>query len=328
MKSNLLLNLIKVEKQQDYSNVHVAIETLDKAKALEYLAANFKHNRRTSRRAIDNYALQMRRGDWILSWDAIAFNQEGELINGQHRLNGLVEANTKCDFFVIRNLPHKTAQYSDNGKKRTQAERITIAGTPMHSKSCSAIKNAFTDFQGKILGQTQYAHPRFDPVIAQIYNKHSLFFEVLEDQGLVKNKTTTVFALSVAFKIFLELSSRENFRWQQAYERSVFFIQLLYYGYSDDFMIDNETDLAPLKLKQHLEQRKSRNLSLMDIKTFKIYVLSGHQFMNYKVHKHLRLDRQHSVDPFPSVDSYEATNDLHTEPLQPNLLEQTNNPEN
>ena len=132
----------------------------------------------------------------------------------------------------------------------------------------------------------------------------------------------------MAFKIFLELSSRENFTWQQAYERSVFFIQLLYYGYSDDFMIDNETDLAPLKLKQHLEQRKSRNLSLMDIKTFKIYVLSGHQFMNYKVHKHLRLDRQHSVDPFPSVDSYEATNDLHTEPLQPNLLEQTNNPEN
>ena len=150
MKTNLLVNnLVKIERNQDYSNVKISIETIDKRKALEYLDKNFKFNRAITRRSIENYANQMRNGDWVLSWDAIAFNTKGELINGQHRLSGLIEANTSCEFFVIRDLPHKTAQYSDNGRKRTQSERITIAGTPMHSKSCSAIKNAFTDFKGK-----------------------------------------------------------------------------------------------------------------------------------------------------------------------------------
>ena len=125
MKTNLLVNnLVKIERNQDYSNVKISIETIDKRKALEYLDKNFKFNRTITRRSIENYANQMRNGDWVLSWDAIAFNTKGELINGQHRLSGLIEANTSCEFFVIRDLPHKTAQYSDNGRKRTQSERM------------------------------------------------------------------------------------------------------------------------------------------------------------------------------------------------------------
>jgi len=313
MKTNLLINnLVKIDKKQDYSDVSISIETIDKRKALEYLDRNFEFNRSITRRSIENYANQMRNGDWVLSWDAIAFNTKGELINGQHRLSGLIEANTSCEFFVIRNLPHRTAQYSDNGRKRTQSERITIAGTPMHSKSCSAIKNAFTDFKGKGLGQALYAHTRFDADIAKIYKRHSKFFELLEDKGYIKNKQSTVFLISAAFKIFLELTHSEHkHSWEEAFNRSIFFMQLVYHGYSDEYMIDNETDLSPLKLKEFLETRKSRNLSTADMKTFKAYIITAHQFMLYKVNKVLRIDRQHSIDPFPSVDTYKATNDLY-----------------
>ena len=312
MKTNLLVNnLVKIDKKQDYSDVKISIETIDKRKALEYLDKNFKFNRSITRRSIENYANQMRNGDWVLSWDAIAFNTKDELINGQHRLSGLIEANTSCEFFVIRNLPHKTAQYSDNGRKRTQSERITIAGTPMHSKSCSAIKNAFTDFKGKGLGQALYAHTRFDSDISRIYKKHSKFFEMLEDKGYIRNKQSTVFLISAAFKIFLELTHSEHkHSWEDAFTRATFFMQLVNHGYSDEYMIDNETDLSPLKLKEFLETRKSRHLSTADMKSYKAYIITAHQFMLYKVNKVLRIDRQHSIDPFPSVDTYKATNDF------------------
>ena len=43
MKTNLLVNnLVKIEKNQDYSDVKISIETIDKRKALEYLDKNFK----------------------------------------------------------------------------------------------------------------------------------------------------------------------------------------------------------------------------------------------------------------------------------------------
>ena len=64
------------------------------------------------------------------------------------------------------------------------------------------------------------------------------------------------------------------------------------------------------KLKEFLEMRKSRNLSTADMKTFKAYIITAHQFMLYKVNKVLRVERQHTIDPFPSVDTYKATNDL------------------
>ena len=74
MKTNLLVNnLVKIERNQDYSNVKISIETIDKRKALEYLDKNFKFNRAITRRSIENYANQMRNGDWVFILGCYSF---------------------------------------------------------------------------------------------------------------------------------------------------------------------------------------------------------------------------------------------------------------
>ena len=84
-----------------------------------------------------------------------------------------------------------------------------------------------------------YAHTRFDTDIAKIYKRHSKFFERLEDKGYVKNKQATVFLISAAFKIFLELTTPEhNHSWDDAFVQNN--LQLVYHGYSDEYKIDNE----------------------------------------------------------------------------------------
>ena len=83
-----------------------------------------------------------------LSWDAIAFNTKGELINGQHRLSGLIEANTSCEFFVIRDLPHKTAQYSDNGRNELN-QNVSLLLALLCTRNLVVYKKCFTDFKGK-----------------------------------------------------------------------------------------------------------------------------------------------------------------------------------
>ncbi len=68
-------------------------------KAREYLAANLPFergadgtNRPISLKTVNNYALTMLKGNWRHTHQGIAFNLDGHLSDGQHRLLALVQA--------------------------------------------------------------------------------------------------------------------------------------------------------------------------------------------------------------------------------------------
>ena len=70
----------------------------------------------------------MKSGHWYLSTDAIAFTEQGELVNGQHRLRAIVDSQTDQAFIVIRNFVRDDVKCLDLGRKRMMHERITIGG--------------------------------------------------------------------------------------------------------------------------------------------------------------------------------------------------------
>ena len=113
------------------------IELISPEKAKNYLTCNFKNNRIVKKMWIKELATLMRKKEFYLSWDCLCFNESGILINGQHRLYAVIEANETIAFCVVRNMPHKVAKLLDNGKKRTQSERITVGGILMKQKECS-----------------------------------------------------------------------------------------------------------------------------------------------------------------------------------------------
>lgn len=94
--------------------------------AAMWLDKNISNNRNPKKTSITAYAEDMVNGNWGLSPDAIAFDQNGILFNGQNRLNAIVKSGVTINAFVVFGFPmHKKDFLNlDNGAKRTFRDMI------------------------------------------------------------------------------------------------------------------------------------------------------------------------------------------------------------
>jgi hypothetical protein len=98
------------------------------AQARRWLTQN-RRNRPLRAGQVKRYAELMESGEWITSPDAIAFDSDGRLINGQHRLKAAVLADEPIeDALVASGLPTSAFKIADMGAKRTAADVLHIEG--------------------------------------------------------------------------------------------------------------------------------------------------------------------------------------------------------
>jgi hypothetical protein len=71
-------------------------------------------------------ASAIKRGEWITSHQGVAFDCTGKLIDGQHRLQAIVEANTAVNMLVVTDVPNDAYKIIDCGIKRTLADSTGI----------------------------------------------------------------------------------------------------------------------------------------------------------------------------------------------------------
>lgn len=113
--------------------ITVSLETVKPERAREYLSLNTAGQRRLSPFRVKRYATDMKSGRWGLTHQGIAFNENGDLIDGQHRLAACAESDTAIDFLVFRNVPSSSFTYLDQGRARTSADALRSAGkTSVH----------------------------------------------------------------------------------------------------------------------------------------------------------------------------------------------------
>lgn len=105
----------------------IDIVTITPELAKEWLTAN-TNNRRLSKGTRAAYARDMKAGKWLLSGDAIRFDEEGRILDGQHRLAACVEAGVPFPSYVIRNLSSDVIRVIDHGRPRTVADNLHIEG--------------------------------------------------------------------------------------------------------------------------------------------------------------------------------------------------------
>lgn len=146
-----MFSIGKAEKQQDkgkYDRIHVvkgdvvadelaelianppegSIKTQITPKmAAEMLKYNTK-NRPVSAGAVSHYATQMIQGKWHYTRVPIIFSNAGRLIDGQHRLNACVAANTPIWSDVAFGAPDESFAFIDNQKSRTAGDVFAING--------------------------------------------------------------------------------------------------------------------------------------------------------------------------------------------------------
>ncbi len=103
------------------------VQTITPARAAEWLEANTT-NRPLSRPVVRGFAEAMRRGDWLVTHQGIAFDVNGVLVDGQHRLAAVIEADQPVEMTVFTDVAEGTFDVLDTGKRRNAADVLAIEG--------------------------------------------------------------------------------------------------------------------------------------------------------------------------------------------------------
>jgi hypothetical protein len=106
----------------------VTVEWVTAEMAERYLADLYEGQRSVRGSDVQRYAEDMASGEWTLSNDAITFDSDGQLINGQNRLQALIRVGQPQQFLVMRGVPTKTYDSLDTGRKRSFADRLKSVG--------------------------------------------------------------------------------------------------------------------------------------------------------------------------------------------------------
>ena len=118
--------------------------------AAEWLKRN-NNNRKVKDPTLEIYSRDMKNGDWLLTHQAIAFDQESNLIDGQHRLMAIVRSRTAVPMMVICGVPtgkgkRKTMDAVDRGCNRSIVDQLRLQHGIQDSgpvvQVCNAIASA------------------------------------------------------------------------------------------------------------------------------------------------------------------------------------------
>ena len=118
---------MSVETAETYRRVTVGREV-----AKQWLKLN-RSNRPIRTDQVDTWSRTMLAGQWQFTGEAITFNHDGYLSNGQHRLLGLIKAtdtvpDLTIDVLVVTGVAPTAQMVMDSGAKRSAADALLFAG--------------------------------------------------------------------------------------------------------------------------------------------------------------------------------------------------------
>jgi hypothetical protein len=128
-------------------------------------------NRPIAQHIVRSYAAEMSSGNWMESHQGPAFDEDGNLLDGQHRLAAIVESGHSVFMNVTYNVPRASFDVLDIGYKRTAAHVITGANATVQAAACRYL----TDpprlvYVGRLLNRQAVeiaaSHPRLEEAAA------------------------------------------------------------------------------------------------------------------------------------------------------------------
>ena len=118
------------------------VQTITPSRAVELLAANTT-NRPLSKAVVRSFAEAMRRGDWVVTHQGIAFDVNGVLVDGQHRLAAIIEADRPVALTVFTDVSEGAFDVLDTGKRRNGADVLAIEGEKSSSMLAAMVRTVW-----------------------------------------------------------------------------------------------------------------------------------------------------------------------------------------
>lgn len=119
-----------IEDRPITTPVTAHIQTITPIQAQMWLDTTNHKNRKMRPGRVAALAADLKNGLWRMTPDAIAFDADGILINGQHRLAAIVKSGIAADAIVIHGMPSETFVVTDDGLKRSFADVLSLHNVP------------------------------------------------------------------------------------------------------------------------------------------------------------------------------------------------------
>ncbi|MEG9482804.1 hypothetical protein V6W59_11100 [Mannheimia sp. HC-2023] len=124
------------------------IITVTPEMAKEWLEKHNNQNRSLNIERAKVYKDIILSNNWIITHQGIAFSDDGELIDGQHRLKGIELAGIPVKVMVTKGLTFADTKAIDNGRVRSMQDQLRIAGYSELSTLGAAILKILADKGG------------------------------------------------------------------------------------------------------------------------------------------------------------------------------------
>jgi hypothetical protein len=112
--------------------------------AAQMLDQNHLNTRPRNKRRVFNMAQVMKKGGWRLTHQGIALDDDGNVLDGQHRLNAVVESGVTVEMNVTTGVDPSVFAVLDVGRPRTVGDVLSIAGYANSSLLGSVIRMVHT----------------------------------------------------------------------------------------------------------------------------------------------------------------------------------------
>ena len=128
-------------------------------------------NRRSAMPSVNAYVRDMRKGDWIITHQGIAFDRDGCLIDGEHRLRAIVKSGIPQVLLVTKGLEKEARAAIDLGRKRAVADvlRMTM-GDENITRNLVATVGLFGTQQGFLTKAARDTPSEISVILAEYLN--------------------------------------------------------------------------------------------------------------------------------------------------------------
>jgi hypothetical protein len=164
--------------------LQTTIEKITPEMAQKWLETNDPQNRKISTSNVKKYAADIAAGRWEVTGESIKFDDNGMLLDGQHRLLACMDAGKPFYALVVRGLPEATKSHMDLGMKRTAGMILHRLGHSYTTQlggaalNLLAIKAQGRDVRGRHsvpeVVELAKRHPDLEVAITEVYSKGKL----------------------------------------------------------------------------------------------------------------------------------------------------------
>jgi hypothetical protein len=179
--------------------------------AVKLLEKNISNNRNIKASVVEKYYQDMSSGNWKLS-DALKFDKEGNLIDGQHRLHAIIKFNRPVDFLVVENYDTESAQYLDIGSKRTVKDIADLQGkTDFTVLTGSVLRNVLIlSTECFVARSAKFTEQQILDVYDQLRKEVEYAFELRQNTKVAKTAALGVFVCAANYYDVINNSDSEK----------------------------------------------------------------------------------------------------------------------